>query len=207
VNKRRTGTLVVWVLVAVAVLVVRGRRPGPLTVEERTTLPNTVGDAPEQLPAISTPATRAEIDAALVRAFAGTVETQTQGAETAVADFNGDGAPDLAAVVHRAEARAFEVNDALRNWSVQDVMEHPGPGRARPGDIEEGEHLLAIVHGHGPAGWKNPEARQAYLLKNAAGAKLTVARSPTLRGDLLSAEVDGVERVIYWTGARYACRR
>ncbi len=210
-NRRRIGTLVVWLAVVVVVLVGRARRPGPLIGEEGTTLPNAVGRAPE-LPPTSTPATRSEVDAALLRAFAGTVEVprpeaQTAEAETAVADFNGDGAPDLAVVVRRAEARAFEVNDALRNWSVQDVAESPGPGRGRPRNIEEGERLLAIVHGHGPAGWRNPEARQAYLLKNAVGAKLRVARSPTLEADVLSAEVDGVDRVLYWTGARYACRR
>ena len=104
-------------------------------------------------------------------------------------------------------SQGMTVNDALRNWSVQDVMEHAGPARVRSVHIEEGERLLAIVHGHGPAGFRDPEARQAYLLKNAAGRKLSVARNPTLRGDLLSAEVDGIERVIYWTGARYAGRR
>jgi len=92
----------------------------------------------------------------------------------------------------------------------------PAVGLGRRSRIEEGERLLAIVHGFGPTGFRNPEARQAYLLKNAAGSKLRVVReeetgeppaNETRRRDLLSGEVDGVERILYWTGARYALGR
>ena len=35
--------------------------------------------------------------------------------------------------------------------------------------VEENELLLAVIHGYGTQGWRDAQATQTYLLKNAAG--------------------------------------
>jgi hypothetical protein len=86
--------------------------------------------------------------------------------------------------------------------------------------IEERDLLLAVVHGYGPQGWRNPLARQSYLLKNAVGAgiKLTPFKEAIkivgkykdplqLRGDVVSEALDNKQGLLYYTGAKYAWRR
>jgi hypothetical protein len=90
---------------------------------------------------------------------------------------------------------------------------HAGPKRpiVGPQDL-----LLAIIHGYGPGGWRNPDARQTYLLKHAVGNDMT-ARSradamkiagkdklPNLRGDVIVERLGQKRGFLYWTGARYA---
>jgi hypothetical protein len=154
------------------------------------------------------PPTPADVRAALARAFSRCVECPAQGAESAFGDFNGDGWQDVVVVVQPSEERAHEINDDLRNWIVQDL------GRKAGVRVEIGEKVLAVIHGHGRAGWRGPEARQAYLLKNAAGMKLGVVRKEAmaltnhagrvLRGDVIAQEAQQVPRLLYWTGAGYA---
>ena len=76
--------------------------------------------------------------------------------------------------------------------------------------------LLAVVHGPGASGWRDPQARQAYLLTVSLEGRITVRkqeallaratrserRLPRLRGDLLYE--DAGRRYLYWTGSRYA---
>lgn len=122
------------------------------------------------------PPDAAEARAALARAFGDAVEPEV---ETATAlDLNGDGSPDLAIAVHAAKGRDPAATGALANWTVGECA-----GRGA------GDGLLAIVHGVGPRGWRDPEARQAYLLRGA----------PRL---LAGADAGAI---VHWTGARYAC--
>jgi hypothetical protein len=215
VTTRRLGTLVVWLLVAAVAFMGRFRRPGPLTGEERTPSPALPAVA-DGTTAISTPPSPAEIHGALLRAFFGCVEIPPMSGGPVVGDFNGDGSQDLAVMVRPSEERSYEINDALRNWVVQDLrLQSMRLVPARSPRVEKGEALVAVLHGHGPAGWRSPEARQAYLLKNAAMGKLGAVRRagetqptskrPPLRGDAIVEEVnEGTARFLYWTGARYA---
>ncbi|HEV7501894.1 MAG TPA: hypothetical protein VGQ33_17895, partial [Vicinamibacteria bacterium] len=79
--------------------------------------------------------------------------------------------------------------------------------------VREGEVLLAVLHGIGPRGWRDPQARQAYLLRAGASGRFHPQRrdghapsdgpeAPDA-GDLLVGA--RATDVVYWTGARYAC--
>jgi FG-GAP repeat protein len=172
---------------------------------------------PDVLDADFSPATAAEARAALGRAFGDALEAPVA---FAVGDFNGDGSPDLAAAVRARAGRAAEINDGLANWTVQacDLSPAPRGGSATspPAPVSDGERLVALVHGYGRRGWRDFEARQAYLVR-------TVERGPwTPRprqgrpdldtttgghgvGDVLEAPEPN-SAVLYWTGGRYACR-
>jgi hypothetical protein len=82
--------------------------------------------------------------------------------------------------------------------------------------VRQEDVLLAVLHGHGATGWRNPEARQSYLVRNAVGDRLEprsmeqaadalagtgVAR---LRGDVIVEAIGGRPGFLYWTGAKYA---
>jgi hypothetical protein len=177
--------------------------------------------APEQLrpPVMNpdfSPPRAGEARTAVYRAFGKTVEMERDAA--AVGDFNGDGSPDLAVDVRAAEAHAPEINDPLANWTVQDcavstdrrvAKAPPSPPRVRSREL-----LLAVVHGYGRRGWRDPAAQQAYLVKGALeGPWVRRSRDgyPGLdaperqTGDILAGS-GNAGTIAYWTGARYVCR-
>jgi hypothetical protein len=92
----------------------------------------------------------------------------TQGpAPAAVGDFNGDGSEDLAAVVRVAPKMLEVVNDELANWLRQDAT----GGRTGRVIVGQDDVLLAVIHGHGPQGWRHGEARQGYLVRYSDGMR------------------------------------
>ena len=141
-----------------------------------------------------------------------------------VGDFNGDGSEDIAVVVKAASGKLGQINDELANWVVEDPRLVPIPSAAavatapapKPAYAEEGKPLLAIVHGVGEKGWRDPEARQSFLLKNATGANMSVKRfkfdsekDPKLtplapKGDAIVVRIGGRSGFLFWTGAKYA---
>ena len=178
--------------------------------------------APEQLrPAVVdadfSPPRAGEAVTVLYRAFGSAVEME--GESAAVGDFNGDGSPDLAAGVRASEAHAAEINDPLANWTMQDCASSADLQVAKtpPSSptVRNREQLLAVVHGFGRRGWRDPEARQAYLIKGALegpwrgrsrdhypGLDAPEARA---LGDVLAGPSSRGE-IAYWTGERYVCR-
>jgi hypothetical protein len=106
------------------------------------------------------------------------------------------------------------MNDSPR-WMLKDALRPDQPG-APPLRVEANESLLAIVHGEGPAGWRNPEATQTWLLKNAAGSGMVTrpgkefvaanrGRSlPQIHGDLIAEVLRESPGHLYYTGASYA---
>src|SRR5205807_1236094 len=89
---------------------------------------------------------------------------------------------------------------AARRESSADADTHPGvqklaPAPARP-RVEAADALLVVIHGYKDTGWRNPEAMQTYLLKNAAGADMSAQpradaqtssqkKTPRLLGDVI----------------------
>lgn len=140
-----------------------------------------------------------------------------------VGDFNGDGSEDLAVVVKPNEDALSEINNELANWILEDPRKVtiPKPNAApsaplKPVRAEKGQMLLAIIHGVGPKGWRNPEAKQTFLLKNGAGNGMATEpvrtmlntkdkqKLPPLKGDAIGETIGGTSGLLYWTGARYA---
>jgi hypothetical protein len=188
--------------------------------------PATPQPTPAALPAAATPPTLEEARAALGRVYKQALIIEEKRPDALLAgDFNGDASPDLAVAVRAAAGALAELNGEFPNWIVVD------PGRARPFDpdrrtqaapttggppqIEAGDPLLAIVHGHGAAGWRSPEATQSYLLKGGAGdgmravavrdypPALSVRRNLIPRADLITGQLGGAEHFLYWSRGKY----
>lgn len=144
-----------------------------------------------------------------------------------VGDFNGDGLQDVAVVVKPAQAMLAEINSEVANWILEEpqnvVLPDPNkttqqfPHKPEPTRVEQSDILLAVLHGFGPTGWRDPRATQTYLLKNAVGSNIKSeqladamrmirgkASLPKLRGDVISEAIAGESGLLYYTGAKYA---
>jgi hypothetical protein len=177
--------------------------------------------ASADLPADRRPPQPSEVVQAIYRAFPSALPVDAvQPLRAVVGDFNGDGSPDLAVPARALDGRLTITNGEWPNWILQNPREAPVPADPRAPVAHaaalKNAPLLAVVHGLGASGWRNPEARQAYLLTGVAASRLTVfppERLPNLtkrpgsqrtrpRGDLL---YDPASRgFLYWTGGRYA---
>ncbi len=138
----------------------------------------------------------------------------------AVGDFNGDGSEDLAVAVTASEGSLGEINNELANWVLEDPRMVPLPndprrmGPPKPVKARKGDALLAIIHGVGAQGWRAPEAKQTFVLKNTAGSRVlaqspkslrgTTQKLPPLMGDVLNETISGKSGFLFWTGAKYA---
>ncbi|HZU41451.1 MAG TPA: hypothetical protein VE994_02175 [Terriglobales bacterium] len=190
----------------------------PITVA-KASMPPRQEEVVKPLP----PPTLGDVREALQRVFGDTLSTADVG-EFLVGDFNGDQSEDVAVVVHPNAATLDELNSQVANWTIED----PGhaflppegksvvhlPPKPAPEQVRKGETLLAIIHGFGPQGWRNSQARQAYLLRNSAGMRTVVSdlppqlmrRAGVMPGErkVISERVRGHNGIIFWTGATYA---
>jgi hypothetical protein len=186
--------------------------------------------APQPAQATATPfpklpaPTSAEVESAVSRVFSGVLLIDHTPAQFfIVGDFNGDGSEDLAVIVRPARGHLDEINSELANWTIQDADKAfvPSPHqrvvkmeKAAPPKIAEGEAVLAIVHGYGPQGWRNPDARQTILVKHAAAVFQGTAPSisqKAIRVMRLPVETEIIRGVrgrekgfLFWTGGAYA---
>ncbi|MGB8507624.1 MAG: hypothetical protein WCD76_04400, partial [Pyrinomonadaceae bacterium] len=171
----------------------------------------------------------AEISAALARTYQHNVDFDERGARAVAGDFNGDGSLDLAVVVRPSKGKTGELNGEYANWIVEDPMKvavpdprsfdpHQGVQKLSPDTgltrVEANDTLLVIIHGHMEAGWRNPDARQTFLLRNAVGDEMKSGKRsdvasearkgmPRLRGDVIREKLGGEAGFLYWTGAKY----
>jgi len=223
--------LVILALAAMAFALAARRGPSANVEIERQ--PSPLAEPPASVPAPTpTPASptvkvhlpsEVEVARGMRRAFGDAVRP-VRAQPVLVGDFNWDGSEDVALPVRPAEGRLSELNDAFANWSVQDALAEE-PSRGKPSGsterasakVEPDEILLAVVHGIGPKGWRDEEARQCYLVRHATGAPLEarprtellrfVARVPDaaqLTGHVILCASGGRPGIVYWTGARYA---
>jgi hypothetical protein len=170
------------------------------------------------------------VEAVLARVYQTAVTADASGRASALTgDFNGDNSQDIAIIVKPNRAQLSEINSEFSNWILEDPHHvstpltaarvdqgaTPPPLRAQ---AKAGDTLLAIIHGYKSAGWRNADAKQTYLLKNAVGIEMrtqtgTEARKllkaeaaqnfPSVRGDLIWQILDGKAGCLYWTGAKY----
>lgn len=132
-----------------------------------------------------------------------------------VGDFNGDVSQDIAVILKPERARLSEMNDEFPPWILKDPFVSSKSGRS-PLRVVENETLLAVIHGFGPDGWRDPQATQTYLLKNAVGSEVeTKAKAqfvaanagkklPRLRGDLIAEVLRGTSGYLYYDEATYS---
>jgi hypothetical protein len=179
--------------------------------------------APEPPPKLPPP-TKAEVDAAFHRIFGDFLVAEHEAAQFfIVGDFNGDTSEDLAVIARPAAGKLEDVNSELSNWIIQDADKAVIPTsnkkvvslpKAEVPKIEKNEEVLAIIHGYGPKGWRNPDARQAYLVRHAAATFQGIAPSMSqkaIRSMKLPVETDIIKEVrnnkkgfLFWTGSLYA---
>jgi hypothetical protein len=191
-------------------------------------------EAPPQSPAVqaitpapassgpSSPAQPAEIEAVAKRIF-GDAAVVAPRAQFITGDFNGDGYEDLAFSVRASKQIVQENATGLANWIAEDPAHiqlpalgksvQPLPPAPPPVHLRAGEALTAVVHGMGPRGWRDPQARQTFLLVGNLPENptaLPISRFPQLANDprfthLPRQVICGAEqRCLFWTGAWYA---
>ena len=182
-------------------------------------LPAVAQSTPTPAPAkeLAPPKTE-EVNDAVVRVFnkAATVDSNYT-PSALVGDFNGDGSEDIAIAMKPNPDALAEINGEFANWSLEDVKQAEQAAKPTPVKAERTDTLIAIIHGVGAKGWRNPEARQTFLLRNATGTKpvveaaekpsaVSASRNPPPRGDVIKQTINGHPGLIYWNGARYAWR-
>jgi hypothetical protein len=207
-NLRAAGAILALAAIVVALAARRGR-DGATELEPHVPRPGPV--TPPPFAAALPPPTASEVEDGLRRAFGGAV--RPAGAlHVLVGDFNGDGAEDVAVPVSPLPDRLADINDRLANWRVQDAQAPAAEVAVRPQEV-----LLAVVHGYGPRGWRDQQARQCYLVRHATGPPLETRprtellryarrrdEDPGLAGDVILASMGSRPGFVYWTGARYA---
>jgi hypothetical protein len=173
-------------------------------------------EQPRQMPKLPPPQFN-EVQEAVKRVFkeAVFVDTNLKPAFI-VGDFNGDFSQDIAVALKPAADRLPELNEEFATWMLRDLggtSDQPGSPRLR---VAANDKLLAIIHGHDVNGWRDNQATQTYLLKNAAhsgmeaySAKEFAAayrgrNQPQLRGDVVGQEIGGKLSCIYYSGATYS---
>ncbi|HEX6732940.1 MAG TPA: hypothetical protein VF074_23165, partial [Pyrinomonadaceae bacterium] len=119
-----------------------------------------------QVPTVVAPKLN-EVNDALERVFKDSAIIDSGTKPSFVAgDFNGDAIQDLAVAIRPAPGKLAEINQEYPPWLLRDpfLSEIPKTGTLR---INDNDLLLAIIHGYGPNDWRDPQATQTFLLKNA----------------------------------------
>lgn len=130
-------------------------------------------------------------------------------------DFNGDLSEDIAVALKPVPARLSDLNEEYPAWILRDPFGTP-EARSPRLRVAATDVLLAVIHGYESQGWRDPQATQTYLLKNAAGSAMEThtgkefvaanqgKKLPALRGDLIGERLDGKSGYLYYSGASYS---
>ena len=212
-------------LLVSALVILCGCSKSEERVAEAPVLPQNLGTSPPPLTAQTNQPQRAsgmpspqmnEVQQAVKRVFKEAVLIDTSHNPTfIVGDFNGDRSQDIAVVLKPASDKLSELNEEAPTWILRDLAgpTQPGSPRLRVGAKDK---LLAIIHGYDAQGWRDHQATQTYLLKNAAGSGMATysakdflathqeSKMPKLQGDLVGEELGGKSGYLYYAGATYS---
>lgn len=180
--------------------------------------PGSIAKAEESQPEVSKlpPPELDQVQVAVKRVFkeAAIIDSNQKPAFIA-GDFNGDLSEDIAVILKPTPDKLSEMNREFPPWLLRDPFGTPEPSGPRL-RVAATDVLLAVIHGFGPKGWRDPEATQAYLLKNAAGSAMEThagkefvtanqgKKLPTVRGDLIGEVLAGKSGYLYYSGATYS---
>lgn len=168
-----------------------------------------------QQPSNLPPPELSAVQGAVKRVFKDTALIDTRRKPIFIAgDFNGDRSQDIAIVVQPAPDKLADLNEEFPNWILKDpfaVSESRAP-RLR---VASNDTMLAVIHGYGADGWRDPQATQTFLLKNAVGSGMTAQQAkevsesnqgkkvPHFRGDVIRGVVNGTSGYLYFADASY----
>ena len=202
-----------------AVLVLAFSFPACSTPDKPKTesAPSVIGHTEETLPATNVPPPEnSDVASAVRRVFKDSVAIDASRNPIFIdGDFNGDGSRDLAVVIRPVPDKLADLNEEFPNWILKDPLSGDVPHVPRL-RVAADDVLLAVIHGYGANGWRDPEATQTFLLKNAVGSGMTVnqakdvtkanksKKTPYLRGDVIAQTVDRTPGYIYFAGATYS---
>jgi hypothetical protein len=185
---------------------------------EASTAPAQKAAPPDQTSkvALRSPPTLAEVNEAVTRIFDNAaVVDATHEPNFFTGDFNGDASEDIAVILKPAPDKLVQLNQDFPPWILRDPFVIPKPGTA-PMRIAKSESLFAVIHGYAAKGWRDVQATQTYLLKNAVGLEVKVyaksdfaganqgKKTPRLAGDLIAENLGGTPGYLYFTGAQYS---
>jgi hypothetical protein len=169
---------------------------------------------PVQMPKLPPPKLD-EVQGAVKRVFKDAASIDADRKPSFVAgDFNGDQSQDIAVIVKPLPGKLPEMNEEYPAWMLKDPFVSIQPGMPRL-SVRENEPLLAVIHGYGPTGWRDSQATQTYLLKNAVGSAMKTEpgkefvaahrgqKLPQVQGDLIGAVLHGAPGYLYYTGPSY----
>jgi hypothetical protein len=216
--KLRTIPAAILVICAVAIAGIGCSTASKPVVEATLPAPSSpTASADQSQPAKALPpAAPHEVQAAVKRVFKDSaIVDSSQKPAFVTGDFNGDSSQDLAVVLKPEASRVADMNEEFPSWILRDLS---GAKESKAPRLQIGadEVLLAVIHGYGPNGWRDSQATQTFLLKNAAGssmeaqsAKNFVAankgrKMPGLRGDVVAEVLGGKSGYLYFTNSSYA---
>jgi hypothetical protein len=239
---RRTFRKSLWLVVLVGgcgVLFGCSKPAAPTAIAEQPPAPVANPEAPQPPPAgLVEPVTaKAEdIQEVVKRLFKRAVVVESNlNPSFLVGDFNGDLSQDLAVILRIAEGKLSELNQEFPNWIAREPLKDvllpqskvmaqrvgstpsTDPGSGQTIRFEQNDVLMAIVHGFGPNGWRDPEATQTHLLRDVVGTNIRtlpfngavkaykgIKPFPTIYGDLIQQTLIGQSGFLYFNGGIYA---
>ena len=231
---REVGFQFLCLPLTIALLLITGCQTKDIPRLEKSPSPLVVGNIEVEThppsPTKPIPPTTGEVIQALRRIYGDTISVNRASSSVCVTgDFNADGSEDLAVAVRPVPRNVAELNNDLANWILEDPLlvqlpdpakgVQPFPPKPKPVKATPGDLLLAVIHGYGPGGWRDPRAQQSYLLRNAAGqamhcaASLTFRKTPALKqklylaGDVIVETLAQKQGFLFWTGSKYAWQK
>jgi hypothetical protein len=214
-SPRRKRELMVFIVVCCLSVVSCSSDKKPLA-EAPPPGPAAVLEGPPTAAAKLPPPELDQVQEAVKRVFKeSAIIDQNQKPSFIAGDFNGDLSEDIAVIVKPTPEKLSDMNKEFSPWLLRDPFGTHETGTPRLG-VAASDVLLAVIHGFGDKGWRDPEATQTFLLKNAAGSELETRagkdfltanqgkKLPTLRGDLIGEVIAGKSGYLYYAGATYS---